>query len=91
MPATPEFVQILKTGSHWVYLSTILTTPGTGTVKIFDSTNQKPNSIAVEHARRMLIYPGCKVSFTNGKVQRQVLFFFLKILIMFKTISSKWT
>lgn len=72
VPATPEFVQILKTGSHWVYLSTILTTPGTGTVKIFDSTYQKPNSIAVEHAPRMLIYPGSKVAFINEKFQRQV-------------------
>ena len=72
VPATSEFVQILNTGSHWVCLSTISTTPGTGTVKIFDSMYQKPNSIAVEHACRMLMYPGSKVTFINEKVQRQV-------------------
>ena len=33
---------------------------------------QKPNSIAVEHACRMLMYPGSKVTFINEKVQRQV-------------------
>ena len=72
VPATSEFVQILNTGSHWVCLSTISTTPGTGTVKIFDSMYQKPNSTAVEHACRMLMYPGSKVTFINEKVQRQV-------------------
>jgi len=68
VPATSEFVQILNTGSHWVCLSTISTTPGTGTVKIFDSMYQKPNSITVEHACRMLMYPGSKVTFINEKV-----------------------
>ena len=72
VPATSEFIQILNTGSHWVCLSTISTTPGIGTVKIFDSMYQKPNSIAVEHACRMLMYPGSKVTFINEKVQRQV-------------------
>ena len=72
VPATSEFVQILNTGSHWVCLSTISTTPGIGTVKIFDSMYQKPNSITVEHACRMLMYPGSKVTFINEKVQRQV-------------------
>ena len=70
VPATSEFVQILNTGSHWV--CTISTTPGTGTVKIFDSMYQKPNSITVEHACRMLMYLGSKVTFINEKVQRQV-------------------
>ena len=72
VPATSEFVQILNTGSHWVCLSTISTTPGTGMVKIFDSIYQKPNSIAIEHACRMLMYSGSKVTFINEKVQRQV-------------------
>ena len=69
---TSEFVQILNTGYYWVCLSTISTTPGTGTVKIFDSMYQKPNSITVEHVCRMLMYPGSKVTFINEKVQRQV-------------------
>jgi len=72
VPTASKFVQMLNTGSHWVCLSTISTTPGTGTVKIFDSIYQKPNSIAVEHACRMLMYPGSKVTFINKKVQRQV-------------------
>ena len=73
VPATSEFVQILNTGSHWVCLSTISTTPGTGTVKICHSMYQKPNSIAVQHACRMLLMcPGSKVTFINEKVQRQV-------------------
>ena len=72
VPATSEFVKILNTGSHWVCLSTISTTPGTGMFKIFDSIYQKPNSIAIEHACRMLMYSGSKVTFINEKVQRQV-------------------
>ena len=70
MPATSEFLQVVNTGSHWVCLSTISTTPGT--VKIFDSLYHKPSSVAVEHACRMLMYPGDTVTFMNEKVQRQV-------------------
>ena len=72
-PATSDSVQILNTGSRWVCLiSTISTTPGTDTVKIFDSMYQKPNSITVECGFRMLMSPGSKVTFINKKVQRQV-------------------
>ena len=72
VPATSEFVQILNTVSHWVCLSTISTTRSTGTVRIFDSMYQRPNLIAIEHACRMLMYPGFTVNFINDKVQRQV-------------------
>ena len=60
----------MHTGSHWVCLSAISTTPGT--VKIFDSLYHKPSPIAVEHACRMLMYPGDTVMFMNEKVQREV-------------------
>ena len=53
-------------------LSTISTTSSPDTVKIFDSPYQNTNSTAVEHACRMLMYPGDKVTFINEKVQRQV-------------------
>lgn len=58
--------------SDLVCLSTIATTPGTGTVKIFGSMYQKPNLIPVGHACRMLIYPVSTVNFIKDKVQRQV-------------------
>lgn len=70
VPATSEFPQVVNTGSHWVRLSTISTTPGT--VKIFDSLYHKPSSVAAEYACRMLMYPGDTVTFMNEKVQRQV-------------------
>ena len=72
VPATSEFIQIINTGNHWVCLSTISTTSSPDTVKIFDSLYQNTNSTAVEHACRMLMYPGDKVTFINEKVQRQV-------------------
>lgn len=72
VPAASEFIQIINTGSHWVCLSTISTTPTSGTVKIFDSLYKNMNSTSIEHACRMLMYPGDKVTFVNEKVQRQV-------------------
>ena len=72
VPATSEFIHIINTGNHWVCLSTISTTSSPDTVKIFDSLYQNTNSTAVEHACRMLMYPGDKVTFINEKVQRQV-------------------
>ena len=36
-PAISEFVQIINTGSHWVCLSTIATSPGT--VKVYDMSH----------------------------------------------------
>ena len=72
VPATSEFIHIVNTGNHWVCLSTISTTSSPDTVKIFDSLYQNTNSTAVEHACRMLMYPGDKVTFINEKVQRQV-------------------
>ena len=69
VPATSEFIQIINTGNHWVCLSRISTTSSPDTVKIFDSLYQNTNSTAVEHACRMLMYPGDKVTFINEKVQ----------------------
>lgn len=57
VPATSDFIQIINTGSHWVCLSTISRTPSPGTVKIFDSMYHNANSISIEHACRMLMYP----------------------------------
>lgn len=72
VPATSDFIQIINTDSHWVCLSTISTTPSPGTVKIFDSMYHNANSTSIEHACRMLMYPGEKVTIVNEKVQRQV-------------------
>ncbi|XP_044179160.1 uncharacterized protein LOC122960771 [Acropora millepora] len=72
VPATSDFIQIINTGSHWVCLSTISTKPSPGTVKIFDSMYHNANSTSIEHACRMLMYPGEKLTIVNEKVQRQV-------------------
>ena len=72
VPATSDFTQIINTGGHWVCLSTISTTPSPGTVKIFHSMYCNANSTSIEHACRMLMYPGEKVTIVNEKVQRQV-------------------
>ena len=72
VPAKSDFVQIVNTGSHWVCLSSIATTSASGTVRIFDSLYLKPSSIAIEHACRMLMFPGDQVTLVNEKVQRQV-------------------
>lgn len=72
VPATSDFIQTINTGSHWVCLSTISTTPSPGTVKIFDSMYHNANSTSIEHACRMLMYPGEKLTIVNERVQRQV-------------------
>ena len=72
IPVTSEFVQILNTGSHWVCMSTIGMTSNPGTIKIFDSAFYNPSPTAIEHACRMLMYPGHEVTFVNEKVQKQV-------------------
>ena len=72
VPAKSDFVQIVNTGSHWVCLSSIATPSASGTVRIFDSLYLKPSSIAIEHACRMLMFPGDQVTLVNEKVQRQV-------------------
>ena len=65
VPATSDFIQIINTGAHWVCLSTISTTSSAGTVKIFDSMYHNANSTSMEHACRMLLYPGEKVTIGN--------------------------
>ena len=72
VPATSDFIQIINTGGHWVCLSTISTTPSPSTVMIFDSMYRNANSTLIEHACRMLMYPGEKVTIVNEKVKRQV-------------------
>ena len=72
VPAQSDFVQIVNTGSHWVCLTSIATGSASGTVRIFDSLYLKPSSIAIEHACRMLMFPGDQVTLVNEKVQRQV-------------------
>ena len=72
VPATSDFIQIINTGAHWVCLSTISTTSIPGTVKIFDSMYHNANSTSIEHACRVLMYPGEKVTIVNEQVQRQV-------------------
>ena len=72
VPARSDFVQIVNTGSHWVCLSSIATWSANGTVRIFDSLYLKPSLIAIEHACRMLMFPGDQVTLVNEKVQRQI-------------------
>ena len=60
-PAISEFVQITNTGSHWVCLSTIATSPGT--VKVYDSLYQNVSVVAIDHSCRMLLYTGSTVTF----------------------------
>ena len=68
-PAISEFVQIINTGSHWVCLSTIATSPGT--VKVYDSLYQNVSAVAIDHSCRMLLYTGSTVTFSNERVQKQ--------------------
>ena len=68
-PAISEFVQIINTGSHWVCLSTIATSPGT--VKVYDSLYQNVSAVAIDHSCRMLLYTGSTVTFCNERVQKQ--------------------
>lgn len=68
VPANSEFVQIITTGLHWVCLSTIKAST-TGSVRIFHSMYQNPNSTAIEHARGMLMHTGDEVTIINDKVQ----------------------
>ena len=70
IPATPEFVQIINVGKHWVCISTIGCQAGI--VKIFDSLYSKPNSVLIDHACRMLFYQQDTVTFCNEKVQKQL-------------------
>lgn len=70
-PATYEFVQTINVGGHWLCLSTIGVSHS-GTVRVFDSLFIKPNTIAVEHACRMLLHAGDTVTFINEKVQKQI-------------------
>ena len=70
IPARSEFVQVINVGSHWVCLSTLGC--HAGTVKLFDSLYNKPNSVVINHACHMLLHPGNGVTFINEKVQKQV-------------------
>ena len=72
VPARSDFVQTVNTGSHWVCLSSIATRSASGTVRIFDSLYLKPSLIAIEHACRMLMFPGDQVTLVNEKFQRQI-------------------
>ena len=84
-PAISEFIQIINTGAHWICMSTI--SSGPGTVKIYDTLYNRPNSVAIHHACHMLMYNGDKISFVNERVQRQTnshdcgLFSILMVLI----------
>ena len=70
IPARSEFIQVINIGAHWVCMST-LGCHG-GIVKVFDSLYRKPNSVAINHACRMLLHPQNAVTFLNEKVQKQV-------------------
>ena len=68
-PAISEFVQITNTGSHWVCLSTIATSPGT--VKVYDNLYKNVSTVAIDHSCHMLLYTGSTVTFSNERVQKQ--------------------
>ena len=70
VPATSEFVQLINVGSHWVCLSSISCIPGV--VNVFDNLYRKPNTIATEHACRMLLHRGNEVTLVYEKVQKQL-------------------
>ena len=68
-PAVTEFVQIIKTGGHWVCLSTIGC--ANGYVKVYDSMGTSPSRTAIINSCQMLFHNGKKVAVSNQKVQRQ--------------------
>ena len=71
-PAVSEFIQIINTGGHWVCLTSIGCAEGT--VKVLGSLYNKPSSIAVKHACRLLMHQGEHVIFQQEKVQKQTNF-----------------
>ena len=55
-PAVTEFVQIIKTGGHWVCLSTIGC--ANGYVKVYDSMGTSPSRTAIINSCQMLFHNG---------------------------------
>ena len=70
IPASPEFIQILNVGRHWVCMSSIGCCAGS--VQVFDSLYNRPNDVLIDHGCRMPLSPQDAVTFFNVKVQKQI-------------------